>query len=130
MKLKFLQSGGSFNPRYSVYEPYIVPEEKVSDSGSGGRRAKDSSANDEILKMIKESFSDGLPSDTQAAATTVANVFGNIERMLNDPDRYGGSGSIASAYAKALPLLTNSENALNMHNDLATCCFLQPYLKE
>lgn len=111
MKLKFLQSGGTFNPRYSVYEPYIVPEEEVNNSstGSGSRKAKDSATNSEILKMIKDSFSNGLPSDLQAASTTIANVFSNIERMMSDSDAYGGTGKIASAYAKALPLLKSIE---------------------
>lgn len=108
MKLKFLQSGGTFNPRYSVYEPYIVPEE-VTESKASGKRSKDNSINSDILKMIKESFSNGLPSDLQAASTTIANVFSNIEKMLNEPDIYGGTGSIASAYAKALPLLKSIE---------------------
>jgi hypothetical protein len=58
--------------------------------------------------MIRESFSDGLPSDLRAASTTIANVFSNIERMINNPDLYG-SGSIASAYTKALPLLKSIE---------------------
>ena len=110
MKLKFLQSGGSFNPRYSVYEPYIVPEEEASESGSGGRKSREgSSANNDILKMIKESFSNGLPSDLQAASATIANVFSNIEKMLENPDVYGGTGAIASAYARALPLLKSIE---------------------
>lgn len=109
MKLKFLQSGGSFNPRYSVYEPYIIPEEDISDSKSGSKRSKDSAINSDILKMIKESFSNGLPSDLQAASSTIANVFSNIEKKLSDPDLYGGTGSIASDYAKALPLLKSIE---------------------
>ena len=109
MKLKFLQSGGSFNPRYSVYEPYIVPEE-ATEAGSGGRKSREgSSANNDILKMIKESFSNGLPSDLQAASATIANVFSNIEKMLENPDVYGGTGAIASAYARALPLLKSIE---------------------
>jgi len=29
--------------------------------------------------------------------------------MLNEPDLYGGTGRIASAYAKALPLLKSIE---------------------
>jgi hypothetical protein len=33
--------------------------------------------------MIRESFSNGLPSDLQAASNTIANVFSNIEQMLN-----------------------------------------------
>ena len=109
MKLKFLQSGGSFNPRYSVYEPYIVPEEKPSESTSGGKKSRDSAANNEILKMIKDSFSNGLPSDLQAASSTIANIFSNIEQMLENPDVYGGTGRIASAYARALPLLKRIE---------------------
>lgn len=111
MKLKFLQSGGSFDPKYSVYDPYIVPEEEAADSSSSssGRKSKESAANNEILKMIRESFSNGLPSDLQAASTTIANVFSNIEKMLNEPDLYGGTGRIASAYAKALPLLKSIE---------------------
>jgi hypothetical protein len=59
--------------------------------------------------MIKESFSNGLPSDLQAASATIANVFSNIEKMLDNPDLYGGTGSIASAYARALPLLKSIE---------------------
>lgn len=110
MKLKFLQSGGTFNPRYSVYEPYIVPEEEISNSSaSGGKKSAGSSTNSDILKMLKESFSNGLPSDLQAASTTIANVFSNIEKMINNPDVYGGTGSIASAYARALPLLKSIE---------------------
>lgn len=110
MRLKFLQSGGSFNPRYSVYEPYIVPEEAISDSKSNSsKRSRENSANNDILKMIKESFSNGLPSDLQAASSTIANVFSNIERMLEEPDLYGGTGRIASAYARALPLLKSIE---------------------
>jgi hypothetical protein len=58
--------------------------------------------------MIKESFSNGLPSDLQAASATIANVFSNIEQMLNEPDIYG-TGSIANAYARALPLLKSIE---------------------
>ena len=110
MKLKFLQSGGAFNPKYSVYEPYIVPEEEEesSSSKSSSKKSKEGSTNNEILKMIRESFSDGLPSDLRAASTTIANVFSNIERMINNPDLYG-SGSIASAYTKALPLLKSIE---------------------
>lgn len=109
MKLKFLQSGGAFNPHYSVYEPYIVPEEEVQSSKSGTRSSKDGSANADILKMIRESFSNGLPSDLQAASSTIANVFSNIEKMMENPDVYGGTGSIASAYARALPLLKSIE---------------------
>lgn len=109
MKLKFLQSGGSFNPRYSVYEPYIVPEEETSEARTSGKKSRDSAANADILKMIRESFSNGLPSDLQAASTTIANVFSNIEKMLDNPDLYGGTGSIASAYARALPLLKSIE---------------------
>lgn len=110
MKLKFLQSGGTFNPKYSIYEPYIVPEEEEesSSSKSSSKKSKDGSTSNEILKMIRESFSDGLPSDLRAASTTIANVFSNIERMINNPDLYG-SGSIASAYTKALPLLKSIE---------------------
>lgn len=110
MKLKFLQSGGTFNPKYSVYEPYIVPEEEEesSSSKSSSKKSKEGSTNNEILKMIRESFSDGLPSDLRAASTTIANVFSNIERMIDNPDLYG-SGSIASAYTKALPLLKSIE---------------------
>jgi hypothetical protein len=59
--------------------------------------------------MIKESFSNGLPSDLQVASSTIANVFSNIEKKLSDPDLYGGTGSIASDYAKALPLLKSIE---------------------
>jgi hypothetical protein len=59
--------------------------------------------------MIRESFSNGLPSDLQAASSTIANVFSNIEKMLNEPDLYGGTGGIASAYAKVLPLLKSIE---------------------
>lgn len=109
MKLKFLQSGGAFNPHYSVYEPYIVPEEEVQSSKSGNKSSRDGSANTDILKMIRESFSNGLPSDLQAASSTIANVFSNIEKMLENPDVYGGTGSIASAYARALPLLKSIE---------------------
>lgn len=109
MKLKFLQSGGTFNPRYSVYEPYIVPEEEVAESKASSKKSKDSAMNSDILKMIKESFSNGLPSDLQAASATIANVFSNIEKMLENPDLYGGTGSIASAYARALPLLKSIE---------------------
>ena len=109
MKLKFLQSGGAFNPHYSVYEPYIVPEEEVQSSKSGNKSSKDGSANADILKMIRDSFSDGLPSDLHAASSTVANIFSNIEKMLNEPDLYGGTGSIASAYARVLPLLKSIE---------------------
>ena len=122
MKLKFLQSGGSFNPRYSVYEPYIVPEEEASEAKASGRKSRDSSANADILKMIRESFSNGLPSDLQAASSTIANVFSNIEKMLNEPDLYGGTGGIASAYAKVLPLLKsiefNSEEYENVYESL------------
>lgn len=109
MKLKFLQSGGAFNPHYSVYEPYIVPEEEIQSSKSSNKGSKDGSTNADILKMIRESFSNGLPSDLQAASSTIANVFSNIEKMLNEPDLYGGTGSIASAYARALPLLKSIE---------------------
>lgn len=109
MKLKFLQSGGTFDPRYSVYEPYMVPEKEVDSSTKSSKKSKDSSTNDEIWKMIKESFSNGLPSDLQAASTTLSNVFSNIEQMLNNSDIYGGTGSIASAYARALPLLKSIE---------------------
>lgn len=109
MKLKFLQSGGTFDPRYSVYEPYMVPEKEVDSSAKSSKKSKDSSTNDEIWKMIKESFSNGLPSDLQAASTTLSNVFSNIEQMLNNSDVYGGTGSIASAYARVLPLLKSIE---------------------
>ena len=110
MKLKFLQSGGTFNPRYSVYEPYIVPREETSDSKtSSDKKSRNSTANNDILKMIKESFSDGLPSDLQAASNTIANVFSNIEKMLENPDVYGGTGAIARAYARTIPLLKNLE---------------------
>lgn len=108
MRLKFLQGGGSFNPRYSVYEPYIVPEEETTNTTSSGKKSKENSVNNDILKMIKESFSDGLPSDLQAASSTISNVFSNIEKMINEPDIYG-TGSIASAYARVLPLLKNIE---------------------
>lgn len=119
MKLKFLQSGGSFNPRYSVYEPYIVPEEEVSSSSAGSGKSKEgSSANSDILKMIKESFSNGLPSDLQEASATIANVFSNIEKMLENPDLYGGTGAIASAYAKALPLLKSIEFNSKQYEDI------------
>lgn len=107
MKLKFLQHGGSFNPRYSVYEPYIIPEQEISEA-TGGKGSKGKSIDSDILKMIRESFSNGLPSDLQAASNTIANVFSNIEQMLNQPDIYG-TGSIASAYARALPLLKSIE---------------------
>lgn len=107
MRLKFLQEGGSFNPRYSVYEPYIVPEKELSETTSSkGSKAK--TVDSDILKMIRESFSNGLPSDLQAASATIANVFSNIEHMLNEPDIYG-TGSIANAYARALPLLKSIE---------------------
>lgn len=109
MKLKFLQSGGSFNPRYSVYEPYIIPEEETQEGKSSSKKSKESSADSDILKMIKDSFPDGLPSDLQAASTTIANVFSNIEKMLENPDVYGGTGAIASAYTKVLPLLKSIE---------------------
>ena len=110
MKLKFLQSGGSFQPRYSVYEPYIVPEtEETSQSSKSTKNKSDDANTNEILKMIKESFQDGLPSDLQAAASTIASVFSNIEYKLNNPDLFGGTGSIASEYAKALPLLKSIE---------------------
>ena len=107
MRLKFLQGGGSFNPRYSVYEPHVVPEEELSETTSS-KGSKTKTIDSDILKMIKESFSNGLPSDLQAASTTIANVFSNIERMLNEPDMYG-TGSIANAYARALPLLKSIE---------------------
>ena len=107
MRLKFLQGGGSFNPRYSVYEPYIVPEKELSETTSG-KGSKTKTVDSDILKMIKESFSNGLPSDLQAASATIANVFSNIEQMLNEPDLYG-TGSIANAYARALPLLKSIE---------------------
>lgn len=107
MRLKFLQGGGTFNPRYSVYEPYIVPEKELSETTSS-KGSKSKSIDSDILKMIKESFSNGLPSDLQAASTTIANVFSNIEQMLNEPDIYG-TGSIANAYARALPLLKSIE---------------------
>lgn len=110
MKLKFLQSGGTFNPRYSVYEPYFVPREETSDSKtSSDKKSRSNAANNDILKMIKESFSDGLPSDLQAASNTIANVFSNIEKMLENPDVYGGTGAIARAYARTIPLLKNLE---------------------
>lgn len=122
MKLKFLQSGGSFNPRYSVYEPYIIPEEETQDGKSSSKKSKESSATNDILKMIKDSFSDGLPSDLQAASTTIANVFSNIEKMLDNPDVYGGTGAIAKAYAKVLPLLRsiefNSKEYANVYESL------------
>ena len=110
MKLKFLQSGGSFQPRYSVYEPYIIPETEESSASSKSSKSKSGDANTtEILKMIRESFKDGLPSDLQAASSTIAAVFGSIEQKLNNPDLYGGTGSIARDYAKALPLLKSIE---------------------
>ena len=109
MKFKFLQDGGMFNPKYSVYEPYIVPEEENSGTKSANKGSKEKSYANDILKMIKESFSNGLPSDLQVASSTIASVFSNIERMLEDPDMYGGTGSIASAYARALPLLRSIE---------------------
>ncbi len=109
MKFKFLQGGGNFNPRYSVYEPYIVPEEENSGTKSTSKGSKEKSQANDILKMIKDSFSNGLPSDLQAASNTIASVFSNIERMLEDPDMYGGTGGIASAYARALPLLRSIE---------------------
>lgn len=107
MRLKFLQGGGSFNPRYSVYEPYIVPEKESAETTSS-KGSKSKTIDSDILKMIKESFSNGLPSDLQAASATIANVFSNIEQMLNEPDIYG-TGSIANAYARALPLLKSIE---------------------
>ena len=107
MRLKFLQGGGAFNPRYSVYEPYIVPEKELSETTSS-KGSKSKTVDSDILKMIKESFSNGLPSDLQAASATIANVFSNIEQMLNEPDIYG-TGSIANAYARALPLLKSIE---------------------
>lgn len=110
MKLKFLQSGGSFQPRYSVYEPYIIPETEETSASSKSSKSKSGDANTtEILKMIRESFKDGLPSDLQAASSTIAAVFGSIEQKLNNPDLYGGTGSIARDYAKALPLLKSIE---------------------
>ena len=109
MKLKFLQSGGTFDPRYSVYDPYMVPEKEVESSAKSSKKTKEGSSNAEIWKMIKESFSNGLPSDLQAASSTLSNVFSNIEQMLSDSDVYGGTGSIASAYARALPLLKSIE---------------------
>lgn len=109
MKIKFLQSGGSFQPRYSVYEPYIVPEtEETSSSSKSSKKSNDANTT-EILKMIRESFKDGLPSDLQAASSTIASVFSNIEYKLNNPDLFGGTASIASEYAKALPLLKGIE---------------------
>lgn len=110
MKLKFLQSGGSFQPRYSVYEPYIIPEtEETSESRKSSKSKSGDDNTVEILKMIRESFKDGLPSDLQAASSTIASVFSNIEQKLNNPDLYGGTGSIARDYAKALPLLKSIE---------------------
>lgn len=110
MKLKFLQSGGSFQPRYSVYEPYIIPETEKTAESSKSSKSKSGDANtNEILKMIRESFKDGLPSDIQAASSTIASVFSSIEQKLSNPDLYGGTGSIARDYAKALSLLKNIE---------------------
>jgi hypothetical protein len=59
--------------------------------------------------MIREAFKDGLPSDLQVASSTIASIFNNIEYKLNNPDLYGGVGSIASDYIKALPLLQSIE---------------------
>lgn len=111
MKLKFLQSGGSFQPRYSVYEPYIIPKtaETTETSKKNSKSKSEDASSSEIIKMIREAFKDGLPSDLQVASSTIASIFNNIEHKLNNPDLYGGVGSIASDYIKALPLLQSIE---------------------
>lgn len=106
MKLKY-QQGGTFVPPFAVYQPFVIPtaeEEtstKTSSKGSGDKGIG--------MKDIYSIFEDlkGLPGDRQAIMSTLSSLLGNIEYKLNNPDMFGGTGSIANEYLQALNYVGN-----------------------
>jgi hypothetical protein len=49
----------------------------------------------------------GLPGDRYAVASTLNTLLSNMEYKLNNPEMYGGTGSIASEYLQALNHIGN-----------------------
>jgi hypothetical protein len=49
----------------------------------------------------------GLPGDKQAMIGTLTSIFSNMEYKLNNPEMFGGTGSIASEYLQALNYVSN-----------------------
>ena len=99
MKLK-LQQGGTFVPPFAVYQPFITPTEQTQTKSSSKESSKKVPNVTDLMKDVLGDLK-GLPGDRKAILSTLSSLFGNIERKLNNPEMFGGTGSIASEYLQA-----------------------------
>lgn len=105
MKLK-LQQGGTFVPPFAVYQPFITPTEQTQTKSSSKESSKKVPNVTDLMKDVLGDLK-GLPGDRKAILSTLSSLFGNIERKLNNPEMFGGTGSIASEYLQALNYVGN-----------------------
>lgn len=105
MKLT-LQQGGTFVPPFAVYQPFITPTEQIQTKSSSKETSKKVPNVTDLMKDVLGDLK-GLPGDRKAILSTLSSLFGNIERKLNNPEMFGGTGSIASEYLQALNYVGN-----------------------
>ena len=105
MKLKLYQ-GGTFVPPFAVYQPFITPTEQNQTKSSSKESSKKAPNVTDLMKDVLGDLK-GLPGDRKAILSTLSSLFGNIERKLNNPEMFGGTGSIASEYLQALNYVGN-----------------------
>lgn len=105
MKLK-LQQGGTIVPPFAVYQPFITPTEQTQTKSSSKESSKKVPNVTDLMKDVLGDLK-GLPGDRKAILSTLSSLFGNIERKLNNPEMFGGTGSIASEYLQALNYVGN-----------------------
>lgn len=104
MKLKY-QQGGALSLPFAVYQPMVLPNETASSSANAKSSKKGTELTDLMDKILGNL--EGLPGDRQAILGNLASIFDNIERKMNSQDLFGGTGSIATDYLKALNYVGN-----------------------
>lgn len=107
MKLKFQQGGALLSLPFAVYQPFILPNESAQTSSKS--KESQSKKKNELIDFMDKILGNlqGLPGDKQAMIGTLSSIFTNMEYKLNNPDMFGGTGSIANEYLQALNYVSN-----------------------
>lgn len=105
MKLKY-QQGGALSLPFAVFQPFVLPSQQPQAQKESKTSSKKGSDLIDFMDKILGNLQ-GLPGDKQAMIGTLTSIFSNMEYKLNNPEMFGGTGSIASEYLQALNYVSN-----------------------